>query len=449
MIAALQSSPLFIQSHSFFVCIYFIKISSLSNHHPNKYKQTMDSSDEENTTTKLRISLHLAPGVKPQNSDGTTLEIPSDPIAVPCNIRKRGLSAVVNHLLGRNVVNDSDSNSDDNEEDSLSSLLPPIAFDFLLSSKLLRLPLESAVRKEGLSTEKAIELHYFPARLPPIKEGEGENFPDWVTSLDYTDGVLFAGCADGVVRSFECGDKGMNRKAVRSVGAHTGQIHCLTSIAFGNDDSLLVATGSMDQTLVTHLYDTSTSSKSSGLDLHAVYSGGHGNSITSVAMCNEADKGVVMASGDWDGGLVIWNVPTSSTNETNAEETEESSSKRQKGSSKKKQAHPKSIREAKPKTSTKAHSSNISGLCFGYQSPTTLLTSSWDHSLKVYDVERMDCILTTNGSRVITSMSRCMNGNIVGTGCADNMVRLWDMRVGNGGNVGSMGQIADKTLRQR
>jgi hypothetical protein len=26
---------------------------------------------------------------------------------------------------------------------------------------------------------------------------------------------------------------------------------------------------------------------------------------------------------------------------------------------------------------------------------------------------------------------------------------LWDMRVGNGGNVGSMGQIADKTLRQR
>jgi ribosome biogenesis protein YTM1 len=417
----------------------------------------MESSDEENATSKLRISLHLAPGVKSQNSDGTPLEIPSDPIAVPANIRKRGLSAVVNHLLGRNVVNDDSDSNSENEDSSTSSQLPPIAFDFLLSSKLLRLPLESAVRKEGLSTEKAIELQYFPARLPPVKEGEGEVVPDWITSMDYCyntcddgnmNGVLFAGCADGVVRAFECGkdDGGGRMKGMGSVAAHTSQIHCLAVNSFGKDDStVLVATGSMDQTLVTHLYNNSDKS---GLDLHAVYSGGHGNSIGSVTMCNNAER-VVMASGDWDGGLVIWNVPSSESNE---EDNGESSGKRQKGNSKKKQqtTQPESIREVKPVTSTKAHSSNISGLCFGYQSPTTLLTSSWDHSLKVYDVERMDCILTTNGSRVLTSMSRCMNGNIVGTGCADNMVRLWDMRVGNnGGNVGSMGQIADKTLRQR
>ena len=100
------------------------------------------SSDESHSRTKLRISLHLAPGVKSQNSDGTPLEVPSDPIAVPCDIRKRGLSAVVNHLLGRKVANDREvvSGDDDDESDEEEELAPSIPFDFLLSSKLLRLP---------------------------------------------------------------------------------------------------------------------------------------------------------------------------------------------------------------------------------------------------------------------------------------------------------------------
>ena len=413
------------------------------------------SSDESNSKTKLRISLHLAPGVKSQNSDGTPLEVPSDPIAVPCDIRKRGLAAVVNHLLGRKVVHDQDSEEADSDSDNEDEL-PPIPFDFLLSSKLLRLPLEAAVRKEGISTENAIDIFYFPARLPPVKEGEGERVPDWVTSMDYfgmqskADGMLFTGCADGVVRSFACknGDVGTDC----SVSAHTGQIKCLTTARLGQADAspIAVATGSMDQTLVTHLYNSDSKLNKSSLDLHAVYSGGHSNSISSVAICTTGNN-AVMASGDWDGGLVIWNVPTTINSITDQDMNLESTSKRQKGSDKKQTQTKSNIREVKPQTSAKAHSSNISGLAFGHNTQNTLLTSSWDHSLKVYDVERMDCILATNGSRVITSMSRCINSDIVGTGCADNMVRLWDMRVANagGGSIGGMGQIADKTLRQR
>jgi ribosome biogenesis protein YTM1 len=159
-----------------------------------------------------------------------------------------------------------------------------------------------------------------------------------------------------------------------------------------------------------------------------------------------------MASGDWDGGLAIWNIPMESNGNLNETAQDESSTnKRLKGSNHKHiRTNSANIREVKPRSSTKAHSSNISGICFGYNNPNTVLTSSWDHSLKVYDTQRMDCILSMNGSRVITSMSRCINGNVVGTGCADCMVRLWDMRVGGAWNaVGGVGQVADKTLRQR
>eukprot|EP00804_Cyclotella_cryptica_P027376 CCRYP_008811-RB/>CCRYP_008811-RB protein AED:0.07 eAED:0.07 QI:462/1/1/1/0.5/0.33/3/21/522 len=433
-----------------------------NNNNSTRHKFTMDSSSEEETNkTKLRISLHLAPGVKPQNADGTPLEVPADPIAVPSDIRKRGLSAVVNHLLGRRVADqeDDDENSVDQDDEDL---LPPIPFDFLLSSKLLRLPLDAAVRKEGLSTEHAVELFYFPARLPPIKEGEGESVPDWIMSMDYfgsTDGkwengLLFTGCADGVVRSFSCDNGGLIQPS-SSIAAHTGPIHCLSTIKFNCESEaspILVATGSMDQTLVTHQYMADNEKSSTGtLDLHAVYSGGHSNSISSVALCNNGSEGSVMASGDWDGGLALWNIPTESIGEVNeTPEDESSANKRLKGSNQKHiRTKSTTIREVKPRSSTKAHSSNISGICFGYNNPNTILTSSWDHSLKVYDTQRMDCILSMNGSRVVTSMSRCINGNVVGTGCADCMVRLWDMRVGGAGNaVGSVGHVADKTLRQ-
>lgn len=372
---------------------------------------------------------------------------------------------MVNHLLGRRVVRRDDSDEEDDSEDE-STLPPAVPFDFLLSSKLLRLPLETAVRKEGIGTERAVELVYFPARVPPVKEGEGESVPDWIISMDYCTGgnvgggdqggMLFTGCADGVVRSFSCDDNHGGIQSRSSVTAHTGQIKCISTAKFDETSSpTMVATGSMDQTLVTHLCNNSNSDDNSNksgsrLDLHAVYSGGHGSSISSVKMCNNGSE-IVMASGDWDGGLVIWKVPgESNDNSNNNKEEGESIKKRKKGNKRNTPSQTKStIQEVKPTSSSKAHSSNISGLAFGYNSPNTVLTSSWDHSLKVYDVERMDCVLATNGSRVITSLSRCSTSNIVGTGCADNMVRLWDMRVGPGQGVGSMGQIADKTLRQR
>ena len=59
----------------------------------------------------------------------------------------------------------------------------------------------------------------------------------------------------------------------------------------------------------------------------------------------------------------------------------------------------------------------------------------------------MDCILALNGSRVVTSLSRCSNSDVVATGSPDCTVRLWDMRTNGDGSSGS--QLADKTLRQR
>lgn len=423
-------------------------------------------------STKIRVAFHLSPSIRNNRSQ---LELPTEPMAVPSNIRKRGLSAIVNHLLDRGDKDDSDGSDDDSDgEDKL----PAIPFDFLLNDKLLRLPLDSAARNMGLSTEHALELYYFPARLPPKREGESEILPDWIMVMDYcnanvddgsgdsNNGFLFTGGADGVIRTFEehkkKKEKGGELKNGCSISAHTGPIKCMSSSSSfyqGGGNTTFIATGSMDQTLVTHVYD----SKRDVLNLHAVYSGGHGNSISSVVLASDGggDGGKqLMASGDWDGGLAIWNVPTGDDGGAAVEGggNSKSSKKRKDNNSNSTSANNEggetSIQEAQPIHSVRAHSSNISGLAWGYNNgdgsssvPTTLLTGSWDHGLKVYDTTRMDCILALNGSRVVTSLSRCSNSDVVATGSPDCTVRLWDMRTNGDGSSGS--QLADKTLRQR
>ena len=426
-------------------------------------------------STKIRVAFHLSPSIRNNRSQ---LEVPTEPMAVPSNIRKRGLSAIVNHLLDRGDKDDSDDDDDSGDDDDK---LPAIPFDFLLNDKLLRLPLDSAARNMGLSTEHALELYYFPARLPPKREGESEILPDWIMVMDYcntnidgdsNNGLLFTGGADGVIRTFEEHKKkkkekgGGELKNGCSISAHTGPIKCMSSSSSfhqdGGSNTTYIATGSMDQTLVTHVYD----SKRDVLNLHAVYSGGHGNSISSVVLAasGDGDDGKqIMASGDWDGGLAIWNVPTGDDDGGAAAEgggNSKSSKKRKDNNSNSTSANNEegtaAIQEVQPIHSVRAHSSNISGLAWGYNSsgdgsssslPTTLLTGSWDHGLKVYDTTRMDCILALNGSRVVTSLSRCSNSDVVATGSPDCTVRLWDMRTNGDGSSGS--QLADKTLRQR
>jgi ribosome biogenesis protein YTM1 len=403
-------------------------MSILENHNEER---------EEEQGEKIRVSLRLAPGVH-----DASLEVPSDPIAVPANLRRKGLSALVNHMLGRDVrIEEEKSVDESDDEDEVK--LPMLPFDFILNGKLLRMGIEAAVRRDGLSLEEVVDIHYFVAQAPPRHSGTSEELPDWVSALSFSsgiqqknktalpqyDGLLLSGCYDGSIRALSPNTCAV----VTSVKAHSGAIKCIDSNAWNKGDNtdgrdILIATGSMDQTLLTHILSFPNSNdpdlvEKPTMTLHCKYIDGHSNSVESVALNQSSNGDYILASGDWDGNMCLWKVPLNMEGTTTESHSNVSASK------KRVKVDPASFVTGKklPETSAvvssiaklTSHTANISGISWGVKGGSNkqhLITSSWDHSCKVWDVERQECALSLNGSRVVSALGRCVNSDIIATG---------------------------------
>ncbi len=420
-------------------CMIF-DLHKFTSQYNNQLTMNSSSDDESMADAMLRVSLKLASSVKDRS-----LEVPTQAIAVPADIGRKGLSAVLNHLLGRSVSsdnnNDSDSDSDDDDSSQDGNKLPPLTFEFIVkgtSNRLLRKGVEKEARQHGLSLEEAIPITYFPAANVPEKQSDGETLPDWISCLETAasnNKFVFSGCYDGSIHAYQRTANNGLTKVDFAVAGGAGPIKAMAVTEM--EDKLWIASASLDHSLSIHTFETDKNKNklhSYGQCVQAENElGSSSSAYTSLDFARSSSNvSNLLASGNGSGKISIWNVKNVAENHT------KSSKKRQKSGKSSKHTTSNTPEIAAMVHFENSHSQSVTGLSWGNHSTAQnshLISGSWDHSIKLWDVEKENCLLTLNGARVVSCLDTSYHSEgVVATGHPDCTIRLWDVRTNNSKN---------------
>ncbi|KAM7519528.1 hypothetical protein LguiB_018490 [Lonicera macranthoides] len=306
---------------------------------------------------------------------------PTTAIAIPSNLTRLGLSAVVNNLL---KAGKDDWNSE--------------PFDFLIEGELVRMSLENFLLAKGISAERVLEIEYIRA-VVPRKEEEPSLHDDWVSAVDASNpGLILTGCYDGLGRIWKAAglcthlleghsgaitsvsiinpsaDTFLPPTAQRNLQDFEGGLDIITPIYFvlesGTD--LLVATGSKDRTLRLWMLDADESMDHPTKVTAFRTLRGHSASVQSIAPQASGD---MVCSGSWDSRINVWYTKESDTGADLV-----SVKKRRKDSE-----DVDSQSEGEAASTLVGHTQCVSSVVWPERG--TIYSASWDHSIRRWDVE--------------------------------------------------------------
>ncbi|KAG2450685.1 hypothetical protein HYH02_004524 [Chlamydomonas schloesseri] len=348
------------------------------------------------------------------------LRVPETPVAVPSDLKRYGLSQIINHLL---------------------ALDPPRPFDFLIDGELVRKSLEQHLLAHNLSAESTLEVEYVPAVVPPQQKNSTPH-DDWVSSVDGSrcapasssggapSGVVVSGSYDGLLRLWN-GDL----EAVASVSAHAGGVNCARFLPKSQGDLLL--TSGKDRLVKMWRLESPEDGSEAGPScrLVATYRG-HEDGVEAVAA---SPSGRRIASCGWDGKLLVWEGGRAVAEAAEAEEaagTAEASKKKRKtgaanGST---PAGAGGLTVAEPSADLRGHLHCVSSVA--WPAENSLFSGGWDHSVRRWDVSSGAAADTYNGSKAVLCIaSHAASPTLVAFGCSDRALRLWDTRGKSGSDA--------------
>uniref|UniRef100_A0A5S6Q287 NLE domain-containing protein n=1 Tax=Trichuris muris TaxID=70415 RepID=A0A5S6Q287_TRIMR len=288
-------------------------------------------------------------------------------------------------------------------------------FDFLIQKVLLRTSIGDFVVDNNLSSENVIVVECID-REPAPDPCFSLPHKDWVSGVRCASDCIISSCYDGTVHAWNL--------AARPIGhfkAHEAIINglCIIPGSMEDENVMRIATASADQSVVMTEFDRS---KSKFIRTHV----GHGHE--EAALCVSSNTlGSRLATGGSDNYLKIWNA--NSPKDVAKDWTEEPSNKPTKvGAS--------NVAAITPIVTLAGHRSRITGTC--WMNEDHVITSSWDHTICVWDTILLDRVSSLACTCSLTAVSYSPLNQLLISGSVDDYVRLWDPRSNEGKMVRSV-----------
>ncbi|CAL8577043.1 ribosome bioproteinsis protein ytm1 [Xanthoria parietina] len=333
-------------------------------------------------------------------------------ILVNTNLRRYGLSSLVNTLLG-------------NEK--------PIPFDFLINGIFLRSSLDDYLTQHAISSETTLKLEYVKAAIPPIHLASFEH-GDWVSSVDVLSTTspaqrwsnsggqipgherILSASYDGLLRVWNISSQITATSPSAGDGGHLSSIKAAKFVSPSR-----IASSGTDRTVRLWKYeeasDDSPAVMSQQIELY-----GHKASVDSIAVHQPSSR---LLSASADHTVCLW-----STRKSDAPAAPHSSLpvNSSRGAKRRKIGPAISTSQRGYLSSLKSHTAPVSSVIFAPNDPTVAYSTSWDHGLKTWDLPTSTPVDTRSTSHALLSLAAIPYLKLVAAGTSARHITLIDPR---------------------
>ncbi len=326
----------------------------------------------------------------------------SAPILVPTSFRRLALSSLVNNLLEHEQA---------------------VPFDFIIRGAYLRTSLEDLLAEHGISSETVVEAIYTPAQQPPRYVASFEH-DDWVSAVDVLPGAqsingqprILSSSYDGRLRIWNTSAQVLATSPSKNLGGHGSFVKAAKFITPG----LLIA-GGFDRVARVWKYEEEKDSLSATitpqLELY-----GHTSTIDSIAVHAPSHR-FLTASADHNIGL--WS--TGKSNAPAAPEDLVPTTVRENG--KRRKLNPAvSVSQRGPLSMLRQHTQQVSGVTFDSRDPTVAYSSSWDQTMRTWDLVTSSVVDTRTTTHALFAIEQIPELQLIATGTAGRDIKMIDPR---------------------
>jgi len=278
-------------------------------------------------------------------------------------------------------------------------------FDFLVDGELLRSSIKEYLSSKNVTAESEVRIEYTVRQDPP-ELSQTFLHDDWVSSVDIQYGRIVTGSYDNTVKIWNT-----EGECLGSIEGHTMAVR---KVIWNTPNKALPTSfisASQDQTAVIWEYNPEDNTSRA---IHVCK--GHTRSVDCLAT---NPSGTRFASGSWDKMIKIWEA---SVDTSGAGAEQESDAKRQCKSLEKENL--KQVRT--PLETLSGHKEPVS--CVLWNEDGELMSSGWDHCIRVWDANTSTNKHTMTGNKVVLGIAYSASNNLLAAGSADKFVRLFDAR---------------------